>query len=151
MGIQKKRPSSRSLPAGRAGFAVNACSLGMPHARACGKARRHRRLATRRVFLSDKNHLRYSAFVCAGSGSRNVSNKRWLAPQCGLPPPRNFPDNSEFTGNFQKLWLSATSETQIPAKARSARPNFPNQQNTGLFRSSREICSNNQGTERCPL
>src|SRR5262249_18710216 len=43
--------------------------------------------------------------------------KRWLAPQCGLPaPPRNFSDNSEFTGNFQKLWLSATSETQIQRK-----------------------------------
>jgi hypothetical protein len=70
-------------------------------------------------FSVRKNYLRYSAFVCAGSGSRNVSNKRWLAPQCGLPaPPRNFPDNSEFTGNFQKLWLSATSETQIPASAK---------------------------------
>jgi len=87
MGIQKKRPSSRSLPGGQAGFAVSACYLAMPHARPCGKARRHRRLATRRVFLSEKNHLRrYCAFICAGSGSRNVSNKRWLAPQCGLPP-----------------------------------------------------------------
>jgi len=33
MGIQTKRSSLRSLPDARAGFAVSACSLGMPYAR----------------------------------------------------------------------------------------------------------------------
>jgi hypothetical protein len=49
------------------------------------------------------------------------------------PAPSNFPANSEFTGNFQKLWLSAASEAQIPASAKQGR----------------EICTNNQGTEPC--
>src|SRR5215471_9395792 len=120
MSIQKKRPSSRSLPGGRAGFAVSACSLGMPHARACGKARRHRRLATRRVFLSEKK------IICVGPARLFAPARAHVTSQIRVGgaavritlAPRNFPANSEFTGNFQKLWLSAASEAQIPASAK---------------------------------
>ena len=141
MGIQKKRPSSRSLPAGRAGFAVNACSLGMPHARACGKARRHRRLATRRVFLSEKKIICVTARLFAPARAHVTSqisvgwrrsadyplpaispitaNLQGISKNCGFRPPRR-PKFQRKRGALDQTSLISKTRDYLGAAGKSA-------------------------------
>ena len=103
MGIQKKRPSSRSLPAGRAGFAGSACPLVTREL--AGK--REGTVASRRGELFCSNKI-----ICVGTARLFVPVRAHVTSQISVgwrrsadypPAPRNFPANSEFYRQFPKI------------------------------------------------
>jgi hypothetical protein len=116
MGIQTTRSILRSLPDARAGFAVSACSLGMPHARACGEARRHRRLRAKPSTASGTKLMRdFRTRSCL-----LYPRKRTLI--VSPPPNQNMPAPSAAADRFCPLRL----EVQFsPGRAHRLGPRQP--------------------------